>query len=155
MNPDLDDKPPFLLPVSDLVVGLIVKIAASQLGGRILAWIFSHMSFILPVKRLRETGNLLAFRHPSPSYPVHILIVPKKKIFDLFELEEEDNNFLVEVFRATQSLVEELGLSESGYRLILNGGKYQEFPHLHFHLISTLQGHKDRIAPSTGTLEGA
>lgn len=154
MDPDLEGKPPFLLPVSDLVVGLIGKIAGSQLGGRIFAWIFSYMSFIIPVKRLRETGNLLAFRHPSPSYPVHILIVPKKKIADLFELEEEDSSFLVEVFRTTQSLVEELGLSESGYRLILNGGKYQDYPHLHFHLISNKQGHKDRIAPSKGTLEG-
>jgi histidine triad (HIT) family protein len=155
MDPDLEDKPPLSLPVSDMVVGLVGKIARSPLGRRIIAWIFSHMSFIIPVKRLRETGNLLAFHHPSPSYPVHILIVPKSKIASLFELEEEDNRFLVEVFRTAKSLVEELGLSESGYRLVLNGGKYQEFPHLHFHLISTKQGHEDSIAPNTGRLEEA
>jgi diadenosine tetraphosphate (Ap4A) HIT family hydrolase len=35
---------------------------------------------------------------------------------------------------ATQSLVAEHQLA--GYRMIVNGGEYQEFPHLHFHLIS-------------------
>ncbi len=111
------------------------------------------MSFILPVKRLHETDNLLAFYHPEPAYPVHILLVPKKKITNLAGLEEADNDFLVDVFRSTQILVERLNLSDTGYRLVLNGGKYQDFPHLHFHLISNEQGDPDHIAPDPGTLD--
>jgi len=102
------------------------------------------MSYIIPVKRLRETERLLAFHHPTPGYPIHILMVPKKKIMDILDLKEEDGDFLVEVFCTTQSLVEEFDLTKTGYRLILNGGKYQEFPHLHFHLISGERDHQDQ-----------
>jgi diadenosine tetraphosphate (Ap4A) HIT family hydrolase len=35
-----------------------------------------------------------------------------------------------------QNLVEMLELQEQGFRLVVNGGHYQEFPQLHFHLIS-------------------
>ena len=44
----------------------------------LIGWIFAHMSFAIPVKRLRETSNLIAFQHPSPSYKVHLLITPKR-----------------------------------------------------------------------------
>jgi len=37
----------------------------------LLGQVFAHMSFALPVHRLRETATLLAFNHPQPSYPVH------------------------------------------------------------------------------------
>jgi histidine triad (HIT) family protein len=111
-------------------------ITRSWIGRLFTGWIFSHMSFVIPVYRLRETETLLAFHHPKPSYPVHILLVPKKSIRSLMDLTEFDNNFLIEVFHTAQSLVDELNLTEFGYRLILNGGEYQEIPHLHFHLVS-------------------
>ncbi len=92
------------------------------------------MSFAIPVKRLRETDTLLAFHHPKPSYPVHILLVPKKAISALTDLSAADDTFLAEVFVTAKELVHELNLT-TGYRLILNGGEYQEVPQLHFHLI--------------------
>ena len=94
------------------------------------------MSFVIPVKRLRETETMLAFHHPQPSYPLHILLVPKKAIASLSELDTSDDQFLVDVFRSAQELVEELDLTVGGYRLILNGGEYQDVPLLHFHLIA-------------------
>jgi len=92
------------------------------------------MSFAIPVKRLRETSNLIAFHHPSPSYQVHILLVPKRQVQTLADLDPGDNAFLTDLYSTVQSLVKELDLS--AYRLIVNGGEYQDFPHLHFHLIS-------------------
>lgn len=94
------------------------------------------MSFALPIKRLKETSHLLAFYHPTPAYPVHILIVPKKEIRSLAGLGEEDAGFMVELFATVQDLVKELGLEGRGYRLIINGGAYQDFPLLHAHLVS-------------------
>lgn len=111
-------------------------IARSFIGRFIIGFIFTHMSFAIPVKRLRETDTLLAFRHPRPSHPVHILFVPKKAIKSLSDIQPEDETFLIEVFRISQELVTELGLTNSGYRLIVNGGKYQDVPQLHFHLVS-------------------
>jgi histidine triad (HIT) family protein len=125
-----------LTPDVYMLIRCLERFTRSTFGSLIIGWIFVHMSYILPVKRLRDSERLLAFYHPSPGYPVHILIVPKAKIVDLLDIKDEDGDFILEVFRTTQSLVEELGLDKPGYRLILNGGKYQEFPHLHFHLIS-------------------
>ena len=95
------------------------------------------MSFILPVERLRETPTLFAFYHPQPAYPVHILLVPRQAIASLMELDPaQDAAFLADLFASVQSLVAELHLEQAGYRLIVNGGEYQDFPYLHFHLIS-------------------
>ena len=90
---------------------------------RIFIWMLNHLPFAIPVERLRETDSLMAFFHPRPDYPFHVIFVPKKAIRSLADL-----------VSAVQSLVEEYHLP--AYRLIVNGGEYQEFPHLHFHLIS-------------------
>jgi len=103
----------------------------------VLELLFSRMSFALPVQRLRETPNLLAFYHPQPAYPVHILLVPRRAIASLMELDPaQDAAFLADLFTAVQSLVAEFHLEQAGYRLIANGGEFQDFPYLHFHLVS-------------------
>ena len=102
----------------------------------LIGWIFTHMSFIIPVKRLRETDTLLAFYHPKPSYLFHVLLLPKKALPSLKEFDPTDTTFLTELYSTVQSLVEEFQLP--AWRLILNGGEYQDFPHLHFHLISNV-----------------
>jgi histidine triad (HIT) family protein len=48
----------------------------------------------------------------------------------------EASDFLRDLLETVQSLVRQYGLDEKGYRLIVNGGEYQEVPHLHFHLIA-------------------
>jgi histidine triad (HIT) family protein len=94
------------------------------------------MTFAIPFKRLRETSTLLAFDHPSPSYPVHILVVPKKAYPSLLDISPGDVDFLRDLVETVQILVRELGLAEGGYRLVANGGAYQDAPVLHFHLVS-------------------
>ena len=91
------------------------------------------MSFANPAKRLRETDTLLAFYHPKPSYPFHVVLVPKQAIPTLMELDPA-SEFLSDLLATVQSLVTEFQLP--AYRLVVNGGEYQDFPHLHFHLIS-------------------
>jgi histidine triad (HIT) family protein len=104
--------------------------------GVLLRFGLRAMSFAIPLKRLRETPTLLAFQHPSPSYPVHILLVPKRAYASLLELPPEDADFLRDLFDTVQSLVRELGLEKTGYRLVANGGANQDVPVLHFHLIA-------------------
>jgi len=100
----------------------------------LIGWIFEHMSFAIPVNRLRETETLMAFYHPKPSYAFHVLLVPKKSVASLQEFNPRDSIFLTELYSTVQSLVQEFHLS--AWRLIVNGGEYQDFPQLHFHLIS-------------------
>ena len=92
------------------------------------------MSFAIPVRRLRETKTLLAFYHPQPVYTFHVLLIPKKSVASLNELDAHDSAFLADLYSTVQSLVDEFHLP--AYRLIVNGGEYQDFPQLHFHLIS-------------------
>jgi len=68
------------------------------------------------------------------------LLVPGKPSPSLADLDPAaDATFLTELFAAVQSLVDEYHLP--AYRLLVNGGEYQEFPHWHFHLTS------DFVAP--------
>jgi histidine triad (HIT) family protein len=99
-----------------------------------IGWIFAHMSFAIPVKRLRETETMMAFHHPKPAYPFHVILVPKKQIPSLMDIDPNNSAFLRDLYSAVQGLVDEFNLK--AYRLIVNGGEYQDFPHLHFHLIS-------------------
>jgi len=62
------------------------------------------------------------------------LLLPKKAVASLQELDSKDTAFLSDLYATVQSLVDEFHLS--AYRLIVNGGAYQDFPQLHFHLIS-------------------
>jgi len=103
----------------------------------LIGWIFANMSFAIPIKRLRETETLLAFHHPRPSYSFHILLVPKKAVASLKEFDSTDISFLSDLYSTVQSLVDEFHLA--AYRLIVNGGDYQDFPQLHFHLVSDVQ----------------
>jgi histidine triad (HIT) family protein len=97
----------------------------------------NQVPFIIPVKYLRETDFLLVFsqRDPKPAYPFHVIILPKKAVRSFSDLNPADP-FMVDLVTAVQSLVAENHLT--AYRLIVNGGEYQEFPHLHFHLISNV-----------------
>lgn len=101
------------------------------------------MSFALPVQRLRETPNLIAFKHPQPAYAFHVLIVPKKAVASLAELDPTDTAFLTDLYATAQSLVQEFQLP--AYRLIVNGGEFQDFLQLHFHLISDAEGQSPRV----------
>ena len=114
----------------------LFKLARTPAVGYLVGLVFAHFSFIIPTKRLRETSSLVAFYHPQPSYPIHILIVAKKQCRDLAALTETDADFMADLITVTNSLVAELGLEPAGYRLINNGGTYQDVKHLHFHLIS-------------------
>ncbi len=112
-----------------------LRLARGRYGRFLVSLVFTKMSFLIPAHRLRETETLLAFHHPRPSYRVHVLLVPKRPYASLMDIPRNDAAFLVDLIQTAQELVEELELGKTGYRLIANGGAYQEAPHLHFHLI--------------------
>jgi histidine triad (HIT) family protein len=115
---------------------LLYRLVSTPPGRFLTGWIFAYMSFVIPAQRLRETDTLLAFHHPKPSHPFHVIILPKKDIHSFNDLDPLDP-FLADLVTSVRSLVAEYHLP--AYRLIVNGGEYQEFPHLHFHLISEIK----------------
>jgi histidine triad (HIT) family protein len=114
----------------------LAKIKHQKSIGNLIRWFFVHMSFIIPLQHLYESETLLAFHHPTPTYPLHILIVPRKDIRGLQNISAGDAGLLLEIFQVAHALVKQFDLEKGGYRLIANGGAYQEIPLLHFHLIA-------------------
>ena len=114
---------------------LLFRLARSPITSFIIGWIFTYMSWSIPVKRLHETDSLMAFHHPSPSYPIHIVIVPKRAYQSLGDVSPDDTDFHRDLFTTVQKLIIDFDLS-TGYRLICNGGEFQDVPQLHFHLIT-------------------
>lgn len=114
----------------------LFRLARGRLGGWLIRRVFASMSFVIPVNRLRETPTLLAFYHPSPSYPFHVLLVPRRAYKSLLDVPAADVDFQRDLFETVQSLVREFDLERRGYRLVANGGSFQDMPILHFHLVA-------------------
>lgn len=89
----------------------------------------------IPATFLDETPGALAFRDINPVAPTHILIIPKKHVKSLAEA--KDPALLGEMLDLLRRLAEREGISESGYRTVINtnsdGG--QAVDHLHMHLL--------------------
>ena len=64
-----------LLYTKSNVIRYFFDLARSAFGQIIVRWVFTYMSFIVPVKRLRETDHWIAFHHPQPAYSYPILLV--------------------------------------------------------------------------------
>jgi histidine triad (HIT) family protein len=122
--------------VRSTVGRLLFALARGRAVGIVVRWGFAHMSDCLPVSRLYETDSVVAFYHPRPAYAVHVLIVPKRGIAGLGAVGAKDLPMLGDVVAAAQHLVRTLDLERQGYRLLVNGGAYQDVGQLHFHLIS-------------------
>jgi len=84
-----------------------------------------------------ENDVVLAFRDIRPQAPVHVLVIPKKHIATLDDLEEEDTQLMGDIFQAAQKIAKSEGLADSGYRTVFNckkdGG--QDVYHIHLHLL--------------------
>lgn len=91
----------------------------------------------IPSAKVYEDEKVYAFKDIAPQAPVHVLIIPKKHIESAQAVTEEDNELLCSMFAAARHIARELGVDETGYRLITNVGAdaWQTVPHLHLHLL--------------------
>ncbi len=90
------------------------------------------------VNRVFETAEILAFHHTRPSYPVHIVIIPKQHITSLLEL-DADSPLLANLMFAIQTVARQVLDQYSACRVITNLGSYQDSKHLHWHIISNAE----------------
>jgi histidine triad (HIT) family protein len=91
----------------------------------------------IPADILFQDDRATAFRDIHPQAPTHILIVPNKPIPTVNDVTEEDEATLGHLFIVAAKLAEQEGISENGYRLIVNCGNHggQVVFHLHMHLL--------------------
>jgi histidine triad (HIT) family protein len=83
----------------------------------------------------------VAFKDVAPKAPVHILIIPRKHIVCVSDIAEQDRDLIGQIFQVAAKLARELGIAESGYRVVVNSGPDagQSVFHLHFHLLGGRQ----------------
>ena len=86
---------------------------------------------------VHQDGSIVAFKDVNPKAPVHILIVPRKHIASLLELEPEDRELIGEVFTVASKLARDNGIAKDGFRVVANCGPNagQSVLHIHFHLL--------------------
>lgn len=91
----------------------------------------------IPSNIVYENEHVIAFHDIEPAAPVHVLIIPKKHIASLHEVEEGDWELIVQIHQAARQVAEILGVAEGGYRLLNNCGADagQVVFHLHYHLL--------------------
>lgn len=93
----------------------------------------------LPCDKVLETEHALAFNDVNPQRPVHVLVIPKGKFVTMADFAANATSAeKADLVDAIGKVVEQLGLAESGYRLIANNGAAgrQEVPHLHWHVLA-------------------
>jgi histidine triad (HIT) family protein len=95
----------------------------------------------VPSKTVHEDHDIVAFHDIHPVAPVHVLIVPKEHMDNLNEVGKGDDTLLGKSLRLAAKLADDLGVGESGYRIVINNGVEggQTVPHLHLHLIGGRQ----------------
>ncbi len=89
----------------------------------------------IPAKFVFESKTLVAFADIHPSADTHILIIPKEHIGGISDLQEKHAGLLSEIYSAVNKLVKENKLENGSFRVVVNGGKAQHVPHIHFHLL--------------------
>jgi histidine triad (HIT) family protein len=95
----------------------------------------------LPAKIVYEDDLVLAFHDIRPQAPIHVLIIPKKPIPRIAEAKSEDQQVLGYLLLKAAEVAKKLGLTETGYRLVLNNGPNagEAVPHLHCHVLGGRQ----------------
>lgn len=89
----------------------------------------------MPVRLLGERGEVRAFRHPRPAYPLHLLIVPRRSVADYLDATP---SLLADVLKLAAEMDPVPGASS--FDLVTNLGQYQEVKLLHFHVVPAADG---------------
>jgi histidine triad (HIT) family protein len=91
----------------------------------------------IPAKLIYEDAHVVAFDDLYPKAPQHKLIVPRKHIATLNDLNNEDTTLAGHLLITAEKLAKQLGIAEAGYRILVNCNKEggQVIYHLHLHLL--------------------
>ncbi len=91
----------------------------------------------LPATLLRDDGEVLAIRDINPQAPTHVLVMPREHIVSVAELTPAQDGLWGRMLHVAQSIAEDEGIDETGFRLVVNTGHNggQTVDHLHVHLL--------------------
>lgn len=90
---------------------------------------------------VHQDDQVVAFNDINPQAPHHILIIPRKHIATINDLNEEDTKLVGHIIQTAKKIAHDLGIAENGYRSVFNcnNGGGQEVYHIHLHLLGGRQ----------------
>jgi len=91
----------------------------------------------IPAQVVYETEDVLAFRDINPQAPLHVLIVPKRRIRTINDIEPGDEKLVGKLFSAARNIAKAAGVDKAGYRVVMNCNEAagQTVFHIHLHLL--------------------
>jgi len=91
----------------------------------------------IPAKIVYEDDHCLAFEDIHPAAPIHLIVIPKREIASVDDVNATDEIVVGHLFTAMRAIAAKLGI-QSGYRVVTNCGRDagQEVMHLHFHMLA-------------------
>ncbi len=91
----------------------------------------------LPADIVYENDSLIAFRDINPIAPTHILLIPRRHIATMNDVQDSDASIAAELFLTAAKLAADEGLAEDGYRVVMNCNEAagQSVFHIHLHLM--------------------
>ena len=91
----------------------------------------------IPADIIYEDEHVIAFNDISPQAPTHALIIPRKHIATLNDVQAEDEALVGHMVKAAATIAEQLGFDENGYRTVFNCNPHggQTVYHIHLHLL--------------------
>jgi histidine triad (HIT) family protein len=91
----------------------------------------------IPATIIHQDDQVIAFRDISPQAPVHALVIPRRHITTLNDLQPADASLLGHMIITAQKVAAQDGIAESGFRLAMNCNKDggQTVYHIHLHVL--------------------
>lgn len=91
-----------------------------------------------PAHKLHEDDDVIAFHDIHPQAPTHVLVIPRRHVESLLDVEPGDDALVGALVRAARDIARRLGLAERGFRLVLNSGHDAGYSvyHVHLHLLA-------------------
>ncbi len=85
-----------------------------------------------------EDDQCLAFKDINPQAPVHFLVIPKKQIATINDIEPEDRELVGHLFLVAAKVAREMGFDDEGYRTVMNCNEHggQSVYHIHLHVLA-------------------
>ena len=91
----------------------------------------------IPADVVYESETAVAFRDVNPQAPTHVLIIPRKHIATINDIEDEDHDVIGSLYTAAKSIAAGEGIAEDGYRAVMNCNESagQSVFHIHLHIL--------------------
>ena len=96
----------------------------------------------IPAREVARSSRAMAFHDLNPQAPVHVLVVPTEHYDNAAATDTDAGEaIMAATVRLAVQVARQLGLADTGYRLVLNVGKQggQSVGHLHVHLLGGRQ----------------